>query len=344
MSSEIKNDKINQINITNILTQENEIGDVKRINKTKAPCSNCGIRTHSYKHCYVPITSWGIILVSCGNMKKPTHEETVDIKAVNIYDIEKRVKVNDIHDRNIVSEIYETLQFLLISRKHSVGYAEFIRGKYKPNKIDEIIYLFRQMMQKEIDGIKNCITDGTGFDALWKEFWSDKADARHLESDKKTSKYNFNILMKTSIEGTQLDLLKIVTTIKAENMLPEWGFPKGRKNKDESDLDCAIREFKEESGYLDEDYKIIKEINPIYEDFIGTNGKRYRHVYYVAEFMSKKEPQNNITQSQMYEIGNIKFMKYQLAIESIRSYHVERKNILDKLMSYYQDKLLLANK
>jgi 8-oxo-dGTP pyrophosphatase MutT (NUDIX family) len=29
---------------------------------------------------------------------------------------------------------------------------------------------------------------------------------------------------------------------------PEWEFPKGRKNKDESDIECALREFEEETG------------------------------------------------------------------------------------------------
>ena len=29
----------------------------------------------------------------------------------------------------------------------------------------------------------------------------------------------------------------------------EWGFPKGRRNFQEKDYDCAIREFTEETGY-----------------------------------------------------------------------------------------------
>ena len=34
---------------------------------------------------------------------------------------------------------------------------------------------------------------------------------------------------------------------------PEWGFPKGRRNMHESDLDCAKREFEEETG-IDESF------------------------------------------------------------------------------------------
>ena len=30
---------------------------------------------------------------------------------------------------------------------------------------------------------------------------------------------------------------------------PEWEVPKGRRNLNESDIDCALREFTEETGY-----------------------------------------------------------------------------------------------
>ena len=35
---------------------------------------------------------------------------------------------------------------------------------------------------------------------------------------------------------------------------PEWGFPKGRKNENETNLDCAKREFIEETGLSNDDF------------------------------------------------------------------------------------------
>ena len=38
----------------------------------------------------------------------------------------------------------------------------------------------------------------------------------------------------------------------------EWGFPKGRRNKLEDNMTCAIREFNEESDYNEDDYIVLK--------------------------------------------------------------------------------------
>ena len=39
----------------------------------------------------------------------------------------------------------------------------------------------------------------------------------------------------------------------------EWGFPKGRRNFQESDIQCACREFEEETGLTDKDHSFIKQ-------------------------------------------------------------------------------------
>ena len=41
-------------------------------------------------------------------------------------------------------------------------------------------------------------------------------------------------------------------------MKPEWGFPKGRRNYQENDIDCATREWEEETGYSRNQIKMVK--------------------------------------------------------------------------------------
>jgi ADP-ribose pyrophosphatase YjhB (NUDIX family) len=41
---------------------------------------------------------------------------------------------------------------------------------------------------------------------------------------------------------------------------PEWGFPKGRRNYQEKDYECAVREFCEETGYKQSVLKNIQNI------------------------------------------------------------------------------------
>ena len=79
----------------------------------------------------------------------------------------------------------------------------------------------------------------------------------------------------------------------------QWIFPKGRidyqynfDNKNnilvqESPLECALREFTEETGGLiaDKDWSIFE--NPIDETYIGSNSKNYTSRYFVLECPEK---------------------------------------------------------
>lgn len=303
-------------------------------------CTNCGKNNHEYKECIEPITSWGIILIKYGDMKEPIHN-TIDI---NTYDNIEREQIETSTDRLLVSNANQNIMFLMVSRKHSVGYVEFIRGRYRPEKIDNVVYLFKQMKQKEIDKIKYSLSIENGFTYLWKDFWGNKNNLVYLQKDKKKSKENYDMLQYKGVDGPEIDLQTIIDMITIDYNTEEWGFPKGRRNKYESDKECAIREFKEETGYSDKDFKIIDDIKPLVELFIGTNGISYRHIYYVAELVSNDTIINNITESQNDEIGSIQFMNFQTALMSIRDYHISRKQLLEYIYIYYIDRLLISNK
>jgi 8-oxo-dGTP pyrophosphatase MutT (NUDIX family) len=307
-------------------------------------CTNCGNKKHIFKQCPEPVTSWGIILVSCGDLKKPVHDQVIDLMSSGFEEKQQRVLVETNIDRLIVSTAYYNIKFLMISRKHSLGYVEFIRGRYKPEKIDQIIYLFKQMMQNEIDRIKYSLTLSDGFDYLWRDFWGTKHDLQYYSKDYTLSKTNYDMLKMSGVDGPEIDLNYIVSSVRAEYDIEEWGFPKGRKKKMESDKECAVREFKEESGYTNNDFNIISEIEPIAEEFIGTNGIKYRHIYYVAELQNNKMDLNDTTDAQREEVGNIQFMNFTTAFECIRDYHIPRKIILEKIFTYYLDKLIIANR
>jgi 8-oxo-dGTP pyrophosphatase MutT (NUDIX family) len=103
---------------------------------------------------------------------------------------------------------------------------------------------------------------------------------------------------------------------------PEWGFPKGRRNFKERDLECAIREFEEETGYPRHTLDLIKNLNPFEEIFTGSNLKSYKHRYFLAHM--RYEDTVNETNFQKSEIGQMKWFSYEEALLRIRPYNLER--------------------
>jgi len=116
----------------------------------------------------------------------------------------------------------------------------------------------------------------------------------------------------------------------------EWGYPKGRKDKNESTLECAMREFYEETNIDITKIIIINEINPIEENLIGTNGIQYRHIYYIAE----TKENINLENKNNNEIGNVGFFTYDESQKLLRDYHIEKKQILEQIFMYYLEILL----
>jgi 8-oxo-dGTP pyrophosphatase MutT (NUDIX family) len=303
-----------------------------KINRHKITCTNCGQMGHDQKHCKEPIISFGIIVVK---INKDT-SDYLGNKVNNIDLIKKRLKINTNSLDNKLTKYINNIQILMICRKHSLGFSEFVRGKYNVENIRGIYFLFQQMTPKEINDIKI-----KTFDELWNSFWVDDSKKEMFEKDYLASKDKFTKLKEK--KNVELSLDFYVNTVKPLNDIPERGFPKGRRQKNESDIDCALREFKEETNFSIDNINLVENVNPIEEDITGTNGVKYRHVYYLAEAKTDLIPvinKDNI--SQISEIGDIGFFIYDEALRNIREYHLEKKNIVTNIISYYVH-LMISN-
>src|SRR5690349_21249053 len=105
--------------------------------KKECFCANCGKDTHLYKNCPDPITSCGIILVNLQmELKNDTNlvKKLNDTDNFNIFDV-SGIKFNDMEDLKIFCEYKNSIKFLMVRRKHTLGFTEFVRGHYK---IDDI--------------------------------------------------------------------------------------------------------------------------------------------------------------------------------------------------------------
>ena len=257
---------------------------IKTIIKNNNFCNNCGRIGHLFHQCKNPITSIGIICFRNNNNR---------------------------------------IEYLLIRRKDSLGFVDFMRGKYPIYNKDYILNLLSEMTENECNKIKSM-----EFDDLWSELWGEYVGAQY-RNEEKISKEKFKLLKNgITINNEYYNLDKLINSIKHSYNEPEWGFPKGRRNYQEKDFNCAMREFEEETGYDKNDVYLIQNIIPLEEIFTGSNYKSYKHKYYIGYLDISNKPSYEYQES---EVSKVKWYPYEECIQKIRPYNLEKKDILKKV-------------
>ena len=132
---------------------------------------------------------------------------------------------------------------------------------------------------------------------------------------------------------TFFNLKLLIENSKTKWSEPEWGFPKGRRNYQENDIQGALREFLEETGFPRKNVTLIKNVLPFDEIFTGSNFKAYKHRYFIAN-----SNYIDTTKYQKSEVSKLKWMTLDNAIKLIRPYNLERIHLLkniDKVLHKY---------
>lgn len=283
---------------------------------TQSYCCNCGSYEHGFKQCPEPVISYGVIAIQFSN--DIGNDFIENLKIIDKIELANNGIICDNRDElEMFSLLNSSCKFLLIKRRHTLGFVEFVRGRYKHNNPASVAHLFDQMIKEEIDLIKKL-----NFELLWKALWSDDVSLPVHEIEFNKAKTKFISLRDSKICNINM----LIENAHIEWKHAEWCFPKGRRNDKEDDLECAQREFEEETGLSSDDYDILNSVKSINENFIGTNGTNYRHTYFIGV------AKNNIKISDKLvnkgEIGDIGFFKFHEALNLFRPYHTERKKIL----------------
>ena len=150
-------------------------------------CINCGKNSHNNKNCNEPITSCGIICFKIDNLQLTKINKFLFNKYINIEDY----NYNHINYYNKINFHRKDIKFLLIQRKHSLSYIEFLRGKYNESDINKIKNVFELMSMKEVEDIKN-----KNFEYLWDNLWKDTAKSKSFLKEMTISQNKFNNLKK----------------------------------------------------------------------------------------------------------------------------------------------------
>mgnify|MGYP000613173284 CR=1 FL=1 len=247
-------------------------------------CNNCGKNGHMFHHCKQPITSIGIIAFR--------------------------------YNKGVV-------EYLMIRRKDSLGFVDFMRGKYPLHNKNYLMNIINEMTNEE----KVRLTTMT-FDELWSHLWGDNIGIQY-RGEEKVSRDKFRTLkegIKTNNNYYTLESLISHSTTSWET--PEWGYPKGRRNYHEKDLNCALREFEEETGYLRNNLNVIQNIIPIEEIFTGSNYKSYKHRYYLAEIDKTIQPKNKFQET---EVSSLIWTTFDNATSMIRDYNLEKIELINNV-------------
>ena len=246
-------------------------------------CNNCARIGHSYHQCRAPITSFGIIAYRYSNGQ---------------------------------------LEYLVIRRKDSLGFVDFVRGKYKSSDKVYLQNIIHEMTTKE-----KVLLVTKPFSELWRYLWMCGPQS-YPRLEEKSASQKKHVLADGITNGTEsFNLASLVDSSTSNWSEPEWGFPKGRRNFHEKELECAIREFNEETGYNLTRSGVLTSVRPFIEIFTGSNFKSYKHVYYVA----KLDICARSIGVQKSEVGDMQWLGFEDVVKIIRPYNLEKIDVITRV-------------
>jgi 8-oxo-dGTP pyrophosphatase MutT (NUDIX family) len=254
------------------------------------------------------------------------------------------VKINE------KDNVCEEHMFLMVKRKHTFGFIDFVRGKYSVNNKSHLLGMINEMTVGEKDKVMNL-----DFVSLWNYLWGNTKE-NEINKEQSTKISNFDNekkhaenKLKTLKEGVYLEndnynLKQLIEMSNTSWSDPEWEFPKGRKNMGENDIECAFREFVEETGYTYNDLVLLRNLVPYEEIFIGSNYESYKNKYFVCSFVSNNMESNMgivlspdettnkpINMFDKYEISEVKWFSFSECLKHIRIYNHEKKRLLSNI-------------
>ena len=114
--------------------------------------------------------------------------------------------------------VNNTLYLLLVQRKDSISYIEFIRGKYSITNTSKLLTILSNITKYELHNILNY-----SFDELWNSLWStnlNTSSAKKFEKEYASSLRKFNFIKSST---NTINIYDILTVLKINYNDTEWG-------------------------------------------------------------------------------------------------------------------------
>ena len=297
---------------------------------SRIKCHNCHCEGHAHRDCPEPITSYGIIALRtkpCMTGLKRLWVPPSCNECFNKVDkciMAKRRTLNSANGPFV----------LIVQRKESMAYTDLIRGNYDLEENPLIL----KILVSELTCRERFRLLRKNFTELWNTMASHIYFRRQIDETNTQPPKDFQRAYDKFQENRE-QIVLLLGDLKQVNHYPcpEFGFPKGRAEANETPLQCAIREFCEECGYERRHVKILGR-SQLIEEFTGTNGVAYRHVYFLAEVSSYNgEPVYDLNNPhQAGEISNIGWFNVEQCLRLFRHYDIKKKEIMQEAKLLYE--------
>jgi ADP-ribose pyrophosphatase YjhB (NUDIX family) len=183
---------------------------------------------------------------------------------------------------------------LLVQKRHSYAYTDFVMGKYHKNNRRSLLTRVNNMTIHE-----KLLLRSLNFEMMWYHLF--------LTSEKTPLYYRCLAKFTNSFLSKNIKFFKSILSGSTRSIDLMWEPPKGRISSDESNLSCAIRELKEETGISLNSYQIVK--GEKVKKAIIIDKIKYVIYYYVARCKDDVRPTYNMNNPiQAIEISGAKWI------------------------------------
>lgn len=215
-----------------------------------------------------------------------------------------------------INKFEDSLSILAIRKRCSYAFTDFVYGSYH-KKMNKEAYL--SMLMNGMTVNEKIIIMTMNYDAIWFYYHLSIPEIDYNNTTRYKLYQKNKQLFNESFKGDRIiTLMNIIKNSKSVNTI--WEIPKGRKNRNEDGLSCAIREFEEETSIKCNRITFID--HPPFRYSFCSNGVKYTYIYYLSIIRSPTTPKvkfNN--KEQIIEIDNIKW------INSKDLYHIKDEHL-----------------
>jgi len=179
----------------------------------------------------------------------------------------------------------------MIKKRTTFSFVEFTLGRYKKGDIRQIVNLMNRMSSEEKLDIWSL-----DFGRMWYRIWLVDPDSIYTSDSLKLSKERYEKYSKCKhyfCSNFLKDKGVLIRKLLSDSITTEtlWELPKGRVAfPQEKHLNCAIREFEEETGISSSEYELLD--SEPYTSSVQHGKVRYINYYYLCVLNSNSRYHN----------------------------------------------------